>query len=121
MQNIVTPNGSYHCAFEVTIDIIGGKWKSIIIWNLLGKKVLRTNELKKLIPKITQKMLTQQLRELENSGIINRKVYNQVPPKVEYSLTEVGIELSGVMKQMYNWGKMYVENNGYEINNSCKV
>ncbi|NFH45917.1 helix-turn-helix transcriptional regulator [Clostridium sporogenes] len=83
-------NKEYTCTFEITIDLIGGKWKPLIIWHLGTKGTQRFNELKKLIPKITQKMLTQQLRELESDNLVNRKVYPQVPPKVEYSLTDLG-------------------------------
>ena len=83
-------NKIYTCTFEITMDLIGGKWKPIIIWHLGTKGTQRFTELKKLIPQITQKMLTQQLRELEMDNLVNRKVYAQVPPKVEYSLTDLG-------------------------------
>ncbi|MBT2685009.1 helix-turn-helix transcriptional regulator [Bacillus sp. ISL-37] len=85
----------YNIPVEAALEVIGGKWKVVILCYLIeGKK--RTSELKKLMPGITQKMLTQQLRELEEDNVILREVYNQVPPKVEYSLTEYGWSLKGI-------------------------
>ncbi|MDP5276551.1 winged helix-turn-helix transcriptional regulator [Chengkuizengella axinellae] len=93
----------YSCSVEATIDVIGGKWKSVIIYYLLdGKK--RFNELKRLNNGITQRMLTLQLRELEADGIIHREVYREVPPKVEYSLTEFGQELRPLILMLKSWG-----------------
>ena len=77
----------YNCPIEATLEFIGGKYKTIILWHLVDK-VLRYSELRKLIPQATPKMLTQQLRELEENGLIKRVIYPVVPPKVEYSLTE---------------------------------
>lgn len=88
---------------EITLDLIGGKWKALILWHLL-ENILRFSELKRRIPKITQKMLTQQLRELETDGLVDRKVYAEVPPKVEYSLTESGKTFLPVLKAMHEWG-----------------
>lgn len=96
----------YNCAMELTLDIIGGKWKSIIIWNL-GKKTMRFNELKRSMPSITQKMLTQQLRALEESKLINRIIYDQVPPKVEYSLTDYGRSLLPILTDLCEWAMNY--------------
>ena len=98
---------NYTVGVEVTVDVIGGKWKPIILYNLKKRGTLRTSELKKLIPNISQKMLTQQLRELEKDGIINRKVYNQVPPKVEYSLTEYGCSLNELLDNLCKWGEKH--------------
>ncbi|SMO47579.1 winged helix-turn-helix transcriptional regulator [Melghirimyces algeriensis] len=98
----------YACPVEVTIDVVGGKWKSIILFHLLkGKK--RFNELRRLIPGVTQRMLTLQLRELERDGIIHREVYKQVPPKVEYSLTEFGQTLSPIVQLMMDWGRTHTK------------
>ena len=92
----------YNCALELTMDIIGGKWKLIILWHLLdGPK--RFSELDRLLPNITQRMLTTQLRELEDKGLVNRKVYPQVPPKVEYSLTERGSSLNNILNEICKW------------------
>lgn len=107
---------NYNCSLELTMDLIGGKWKLIILWHLLdGTK--RFNELDKLIPHITQRMLTNQLRELEEKGLINRKVYPQVPPKVEYSLTECGFSLKDLLTSMCAWSHEYADNNGITIGN----
>ena len=94
---------------EATLELIGGKWKPLIIWHLTDK-TMRFSELKKSLPKITQKMLTQQLREMEYHGLIHRKVYAQVPPKVEYSLTELGKSLVPFLEIMCQWGTKYLKN-----------
>ncbi len=99
----------YACTFEIAMDLIGSKWKPIIVWHLGTKEVLRFNEIRKLLPKITQKMLTQQLRELEQDQLVHREVYPQVPPKVEYSLTEFGESLMPILKMMCKWGETYYE------------
>lgn len=98
-----------NCEKELTLAVIGGKWKLIILWHLGLEGTKRFSELKKLIPHITQKMLTNQLRELEEDQLILRKVYPVVPPRVEYSLTEHGESLMPVLKMMYTWGKNYGE------------
>lgn len=98
----------YNIGVEATMDAIGGKWKPIILCNLRHGS-LRTSELKRQIPGISQKMLTQQLRELEEVEIIDRKVYNQVPPKVEYSLSKYGETLGIVLDNLCSWGEMHVE------------
>ncbi|MBH0171119.1 MAG: winged helix-turn-helix transcriptional regulator [Bacillota bacterium] len=93
----------YSCPVEATLDIIGGKWKSVILYHLIDGEI-RFNELKRLVPGITQRMLTLQLRELERDGIIHREVYKQVPPKVEYSLTSFGETLIPIIQSMLQWG-----------------
>ncbi|AET68679.1 putative transcriptional regulator [Desulfosporosinus orientis DSM 765] len=108
---------NYGCALELTMDLIGGKWKLIILWHLLdGSK--RFNELDKLMPTITQKMLTIQLRELEEKGLVHRKVYPVVPPKVEYSLTECGRSLDNILNDLYAWSNTYA--NDHNIRISCE-
>ncbi|MDO4534337.1 MAG: helix-turn-helix domain-containing protein [Clostridium perfringens] len=104
----------YNCPLELTMDLIGGKWKIIILWYLLDNKK-RFSELNRLIPNITQKMLTTQLRELEEKGLINRHVYPQVPPKVEYSLTEQGYSLKNVLNDICSWSTSYAKDNDIEI------
>lgn len=97
----------YNISVEATLEVIGGKWKCVILCHLThGKK--RTSDLKRLMPNITQKMLTQQLRELEEDGVIHRIVYNQVPPKVEYELTEYGQSLRGILDSLCAWGEKHI-------------
>ena len=97
----------YHLAVEATLDVIGGKWKPIILCHL-GEKSQRNGELKKMIPNVSQKVLTQQLRELEQDGIISRKIYGEVPPRVEYSLTKEGRSLREILLAMSDWGEKRV-------------
>ena len=96
------------CPVTTTMGIIGGKWKPIILFVLQNNSNIRFGEMKRLIPGITQKMLTQQLRELEKDGIVNRKVYAVVPPKVEYSLTEEGHSLEPLLQEMCSWGNRHL-------------
>lgn len=101
---------SYRCEIEVTLEILTGKWKALIIWNLNLHKVIRYNEFIRLIPGITQKMLSQQLKDLEQNGLVSRTVYPEVPPMVEYSLTELGQDLIPILEEMDKWGKYFVDN-----------
>lgn len=98
--------GCFGCSVAVTVDVIGGKWKGVILYHLTNG-TLRYNELRKLIPTVTQRMLTLQLRELEQDGIVYRNIYQQIPPKVEYSLTEFGETLKPIISEMRNWGESY--------------
>ncbi|MGJ9458476.1 winged helix-turn-helix transcriptional regulator [Oceanobacillus sp. CF4.6] len=97
------------CQVDGALEIIVGKWKSIILLLLFEHKVLRFNELKRAIPGITQKMLTTQLRELEEEEIVHREVYPQVPPKVEYSITEYGKAIEPVLDAMHDWSILHLE------------
>lgn len=92
---------------EVTINILSGKWKIAILWQL-SKGPIRFNELQRLLNNITQKTLTMQLRELEKDGIIYRKIYAEIPPKVEYGLTERGESMKPILNVMCQWGKEYL-------------
>jgi DNA-binding HxlR family transcriptional regulator len=92
------------CPAEATIEVLGGRWKAHIIWNLL-QGTRRFGELHRGVVGVTQKVLTQQLRELEADGVLSRKVFAEVPPKVEYSLTERGRSLKPVIDAMCKWGK----------------
>ncbi|MCL1885109.1 MAG: helix-turn-helix transcriptional regulator [Defluviitaleaceae bacterium] len=108
MDNNCTKN---NCPVVATLNIIGGKYKALILWHLLDE-TRRFGELRKLIPQTTQKMLTQQLRELEADNLISRKVYPIVPPKVEYSLTEMGKSLKPILSAMREWGTDYLKSEG---------
>ncbi|MFN6567773.1 HxlR family transcriptional regulator [Nostoc minutum NIES-26] len=90
------------CEVETTIKVIGGRWKVLIIRELMTS-VKRFGELQRALPGITQKMLTQQLREMEEDGIIHREIYAQIPPKVEYSLTPLGVSLQPILYAMHEW------------------
>jgi DNA-binding HxlR family transcriptional regulator len=105
----------FSCPFELTIELIGGKWKGLILWHLHDKKVLRNGEMLRLIPRITQKMLTQQLREMEDNGLIKRVIYEQIPPKVEYSLTPHGEGIRPILEMMIDWGAAYARDNDIVI------
>ncbi|MEW6736543.1 MAG: helix-turn-helix domain-containing protein [Acidobacteriota bacterium] len=98
----------YNCPVEAAIDVIGGKWKPLILW-WLHQDTHRFAELRRKMPGITEKMLTQQLRELEADGIVQRQVYPTVPPKVEYSLTEYGDSLKHALKAMCDWGREHMK------------
>ncbi len=93
-------------AVEAALDELGGKWKPLIIWILMDGK-LRFGEINKILTSITERMLTRQLRELEKDGLINRKVYAEVPPKVEYSLTEKGKSVMPILEALCDWGEQY--------------
>ena len=97
----------YNCPVEATIQLIGGKYKAVILWHLMGK-TLRYSELHKRMPKATDKMLAQQLREPEKDGLIKRKVYPVIPPKTEYSLTDFGKSLTPILDELCKWGEDYL-------------
>lgn len=97
----------YNCPVEATLDLIGGKWKSVILWHL-SRQTLRFSQLQRILPKVTQKMLTQQLRDLEKDGLVKRKIYEQIPPKVEYSLTDLGKTLTPLLEAICAWGDNYL-------------
>lgn len=100
---------SYYCPVEITLGIISGKWKSLMLWHLQdGAK--RFKELERYVPGVSQKMLTQQLRELEEDGLVNRTVYPEAPPRVEYSLTELGESVFPILEQMHDWAVKLREN-----------
>lgn len=92
-----------YAKFEKVVNMIGGKWKLRIIYVLAFHEILRYGELKRLLSPISHKMLTAQLKELEKDGLVNRKEYQQIPPKVEYSLTQMGRDLKPVVKEIHNW------------------
>ncbi len=100
-------DGTYfYCPVDLTLSVIGGRWKGLVFWNLRGGPK-RYGEMKKILVGINDKMLTQVLRELEKNGVVSRKVYEVIPPKVEYALTAEGKKLLPVMKLMSNWGEKF--------------
>ena len=102
---------TYNCPVEAAVDVFGGKWKALILW-WLQERTWRFAELRRQMPGITEKMLTQQLRELEADGIVNRRVYPTVPPKVEYSLTEYGLSLKRALRAICDWGRNHIQRIG---------
>ena len=107
MDMTTEENSHRHCPTEATLAVIGGRWKVPILWNLLPG-VCRFGELSRKLGGVTQKMLTQQLRELEADGLVHRKVYPEVPPRVEYSLTDLGKSLRPVIGALSDWGQTYL-------------
>ncbi len=105
---------STECPTEVALEIVGGKWKLVILEHLVAG-VRRFGELQRAMPAITARMLTRQLRELEADGLVLRTVYTQVPPKVEYSLTDVGRSLEPLLIQLRGWGEWYRDRCGPDI------
>ncbi|MCP1124196.1 MULTISPECIES: winged helix-turn-helix transcriptional regulator [Bacillus] len=102
-------NKEFNCAKELTLSIISGKWKIVILYRLGINGPMRFSTIQHLFPKITHKVLTKQLRELEDDGVIARKVYPEIPPKVEYSLTDLGESLQPILQMMYDWGEKRIQ------------
>lgn len=94
----------YHCPVEVSMEVLSGKWKCLMLWHL-NEGTKRYKELERIVPGVSQKMLSQQLRELERDGLIIRTVYPEVPPRVEYALTELGERAFPILDLMHNWSK----------------
>jgi len=109
-----------NCPVDATIRLIGGKYKALILWHLVGN-TLRFGELKRLIPRATPKMLTQQLRELEADSLLVRTVYPEVPPRVEYELTDFGLSLKPILNALYHWGADYMEQQQLAITCSMEL
>lgn len=109
MDTPIDKEGKLKCSIEYTLKKIGGKWKTVILWHLGTDGTLRYNELRRLLPGVAHKVLSQQLKELEEDGFINRTQYDTIPPKVEYSMTELGMTLMPILKQMHVWGKEHGE------------
>ncbi|WP_303975598.1 helix-turn-helix domain-containing protein [Streptococcus merionis] len=97
------------CAIEASMQLIGGKYKAVIIWHIMRNNVLRYSEIRKRIPHATDKMLAQQLRELEADGLLHKTIYPVVPPKTEYRLTEFGQSLAQILNLLDNWGEVYLK------------
>lgn len=101
----------FHCAMDVTMHYIGGKWKTVVLW-YLRKDRKRFSELRKLIPNITEKMLSLQLKDLERDGLVKRKVYPEIPPRVEYCLTDFGKTLIPMLEEIAKWGRALGDKKG---------
>ena len=119
-SDVALPTGSpccteLHCPVEATLGLVGGKYKALILWKLMAG-ALRFSELRRAVPGATPKMLTQQLRELEADGLVHRKVYPVIPPRVEYSLTPFGLSIRPVLESMYTWGTGYLKHRGLKAN-----
>ncbi|MBE9052801.1 helix-turn-helix transcriptional regulator [Nostocales cyanobacterium LEGE 11386] len=104
----VSYDGAYGCYIEAALEVIADKWKGVILYHLLDEPK-RFNELKRAFPELSHRILTRQLRELENDGVISRKIYPEIPPKVEYSLTNLGRLLKPTLLSLEAWGVKYVE------------
>ncbi len=104
---IVFRGKEYKCGIDVTLAVVGGKWKASILWHL-AQETMRFSALQRQFSNTTRKMLTQQLRELEADGLVHREVYAQVPPKVEYSLTEKGRSIYPILDMMCDWARDYL-------------
>ena len=102
---------SYHCPVEAALVVIGGKWKALIIWQL-KTETLRFTEIMERLPMVSPRMMTKQLRELEEDAVIIRKVYPEVPPRVEYSLTSLGLSVVPVLEDLCKWGAEYLTTHG---------
>ncbi|MDQ0496622.1 MULTISPECIES: winged helix-turn-helix transcriptional regulator [Paenibacillus] len=102
-------NGDYNCEKELTLSVLSGKWKVVILWHLGVEGPHRFSDLQRLFPKLSHKVLTNQLRELMEDGIVHREVYPEVPPKVEYSMTDLGMTILPIVEMMYDWGKKRVQ------------
>lgn len=98
---------AYGCGIEAALDVVGGKWKPIVLWRL-SPGPRRFGELRRLVTGISEKMLIQQLREMEADGIVARKDYQEIPPRVEYSLTQLGVSLSEALRPLCDWGREHM-------------
>ncbi|TLF77644.1 winged helix-turn-helix transcriptional regulator [Nocardia cyriacigeorgica] len=98
-------SGPYFCGIDAAMDVVGGKWKALILWELHNHGMRRFGELRRGLPGVSEKMLIQQLRELEEDEIIERTVYAEVPPRVEYRLTDLGTALNAALEPLGEWGR----------------
>lgn len=103
------PGNPFICGLDAAVDVVGGKWKPMILWALDAEGVLRFGRLRRHIDGVSEKVLVQQLRELESDGIVAREVYREVPPRVEYALTELGRELNAALVPLGRWGHEYMD------------
>lgn len=107
-------HGPYICGIDAALDVVSGKWKGLILWELEARRVCRFAELRRALPGVSEKMLTQHLREMEADGLVHREVYAEVPPRVEYSLTEHGRTLNQALGPLGAWGSERMRREGIE-------
>ncbi|MFD5467965.1 winged helix-turn-helix transcriptional regulator [Kitasatospora sp. NPDC127059] len=107
--------GPYICGIDAALDVVSGKWKGLILWELDTRGVRRFAELRRALPGVSEKMLTQHLRELEADGLVHREVYAEVPPRVEYSLTEHGHTLNQALRPLGVWGRERIDREGHAV------
>ena len=107
--------GPYICGIDAAMDVVTGKWKSLILWELAAHGTRRFGELRRGLPGVSEKMLVQHLREMEADGLVHREVYPQVPPKVEYSLTDDGRSLNEALGPLGDWGQRRIARIGAEM------
>ncbi|NKQ56834.1 helix-turn-helix transcriptional regulator [Amycolatopsis sp. K13G38] len=107
--------GPYICGIDAALDVVSGKWKGLILWELNAHRVRRFAELRRGLPGVSEKMLTQHLREMEEDGLVHREVYAEVPPRVEYSLTEHGRTLNQALGPLAGWGSERIRREGAEV------
>lgn len=108
-------SGPYICGIDAALDVVSGKWKGLVLWELHAHGTRRFAELRRALPGVSEKMLTQHLRQMEQDGLIYRKVYAEVPPKVEYSLTESGASLNEALRPLGEWGRTRLRRGGIEV------
>ena len=108
-------SGPYICGIDAALDVVSGKWKGLILWELDTHGTRRFAELRRGLPGVSEKMLTQHLRQMEEDGLVHRKVYAEVPPRVEYSLTEVGTSLNAALGPLGEWGRERLRRDGCEV------
>jgi DNA-binding HxlR family transcriptional regulator len=109
-----TRSGPYFCGIDAAMDVISGKWKVLILWELHHHGIRRFAELRRGLPGVSEKMLIQHLREMEEDGLVRRKVYREVPPKVQYSLTKDGVSLNAALASLGTWGTERIRSIGAE-------
>lgn len=100
--------GPYVCGIDAALDVVSGKWKGLILWELVEHGTMRFAQLRRALPGVSEKMLTQHLREMERDGLLLRQVFAEVPPRVEYSLTDAGASLSTALEPLGEWGQQRI-------------
>ena len=108
-------SGPYICGIDAALDVVSGKWKGLVLWELSAHGVRRFAELRRALPGVSEKMLTQHLRQMEEDGLITRTVYAEVPPRVEYSLTESGTALNEALRPLGDWGRDRIRRDRLEV------